>query len=230
MSKPSAEAGRMVVIVDDHPIFRRGLREVVAAAPGFCVTGEAADGLAAVEQIRSLKPDLALLDIDLPGLGGLQVARAVGAFTRVIMLTLHAEENMFNAAMDAGARGYVLKENAIQDVVLALNAVAGGGMYMSHSISQYLIRRDQRVSALREKKTGLNRLTPTERCVLRLVAENKTNKQIAADLFISHRTVEAHRAHIIAKLELHGSRSLLQFAFEHKSALLAGDTLPSGSQ
>jgi DNA-binding NarL/FixJ family response regulator len=216
------ESKTTVFIVDDHPIFRRGLRDVIEADCNYRVVGEAEDGATALAQIKVTKPRLALLDIDIPKMNGLQVARELRSIrppVAVIMLTLHAEENMFNAAMDAGAHGYILKENAVQDVILALKAVSSGGLYLSHSISGYLIRRNHKISALQEKKTGLQQLTATERRVLRLVAENMTNKQIGQELFISHRTVEAHRAHILAKLELQGNRALFQFALEHRGEL-----------
>ena len=135
------------------------------------------------------------------------------------MLTMHAEESTFNAAMDAGALGYILKEDALELVLLGLKAVAAGTIYLSPKIAGWVLRRQQRASALKESKTGLLTLTPTERRVLQLVAENKTNKEIASQLFISHRTVETHRSKICEKLELQGAHKLLQFAIEHRSEL-----------
>src|SRR5262249_55470158 len=137
----------------------------------------------------------------------------------VIVLTMSSEEGTFNAVMDAGAQGYVLKENAAGDVLIGLQAVAAGGVFISPSVAGFLTRRLQRVSALKEEKRGLGSLTPTERRILRLVAENKTNKEIGRQLFISHRTVETHRSHICEKLELSGNRALLKFAFDHKSEI-----------
>ena len=114
-------------------------------------------------------------------------------------------------------RGDLVKENAVSDVLAGLKAVAAGGVFLSPSVAQFLVRRHHRASVLTEQKKGLAALTPTERRILRLVAENKTNKEIAGDLFISHRTVETHRSHICEKLELSGNHALLAFAFEHKS-------------
>ncbi len=125
--------------------------------------------------------------------GGLPLVRALCDIkppVAVIVLTMQSEESTFNAAMDAGAQGYILKENAAEDAVLGLKTVAGGGVYLSPSIAGYLLKCTRRALALGEQKAGLNSLTPTERQVLRLVAENKTNKEIGAELCMSHRTVE----------------------------------------
>ena len=211
-----------IVIVDDHPIFRRGLKEIIESDNQFVVSGEADDGESAIQQIKALKPDVAVVDLHLPKTSGLHVLRATRAFAHppvIIVLTMQADEGTFNAAMDAGAQGYMLKENAVNDVLAGLKAVAAGGVFISPSVAQFLVRRHQRASALKEQKKGLAALTPTERRILRLVAENKTNKEIGRELFISHRTVETHRSHICEKLELSGNRALLAFAFEHKSEI-----------
>ena len=211
-----------IVIVDDHPIFRRGLKEIIEADRQFLVAGEAGDGEIALQQIKTLRPDVVVVDLHLPRMDGLQLVRAVRSLAHppaVIVLTMHGEEGTFNEAMDGGAQGYILKDNAIADVVVGLKVVASGGVFISPSVAQFLSRRHQRASALKEEKKGLATLTPTERRVLRLVAENKTNKEIGRELFISHRTVETHRSHICEKLELSGNRALLKFAFEHKSEI-----------
>jgi DNA-binding NarL/FixJ family response regulator len=162
------------------------------------------------------------VDLNLPGINGLEVVRAVGGLPHppiIVVLTMHADEGTFSAVMDAGAQGYLVKENAASDVLAGLKAVAAGGIFISPSVAKFLVRRHQRVSALKEQKKGLAALTPTERRILRLVAENKTNKEIGSVLFISHRTVETHRSHICEKLDLSGNHALLAFAFEHKSDL-----------
>ena len=213
---------KRIVIVDDHPIFRRGLKEIIESDARYIVAGESGDGQTAFQQIKSLKPDVAVVDLNLPKISGLEVVRAVRALPQppiVLVLTMQADEGTFNAAMDAGAQGYMLKENAVSDVLAGLKAVAAGGIFISPSVAQFLVRRHQRTSALKEQKKGLAALTPTERRILRLVAENKTNKEIARELFISHRTVETHRSHICEKLELSGNRALLAFAFEHRSEI-----------
>ncbi len=209
-----------VYLVEDHPIFRQGLRQTLQAEPAFKVVGEAADGETALKEIRSLRPDIAIVDIELPHLDGLGLARTLRSLqppVSVLVLTMHKSEGMVNAALDCAVSGYVLKENAVAEVVNALKAIAAGQVYLCPAVSGFLLRRRQRVETLRRQKPGIDRLTPMERQVLKLVAENQTSRQIADRLFISTRTVETHRANICAKLCLHGSHPLLQFALEHKS-------------
>ena len=211
-----------VVIVDDHPLFRSGLRQVIADDPDFDIVGETGDGVVALQLIQETKPDVAVLDVDLPGLSGLEIARKLKTKRLpvcVIMLTMHKEEEIVNHALDIGVNGFVLKENASEEILKAITAVAEGGHYLSSSISGYLVRRRTRAESLAAKKPGLDDLTKAERRILKLIAEKKTSRQIATELFISPRTVEAHRANICAKLELTGSHSLLQFALENRSAI-----------
>jgi len=211
-----------VLIVDDHPLFRQGLRQVVEADPRFELVGEAGDGTRALHLIHETKPDVAVLDVNLPGLSGLEIARKLQSeqqSTKVIILTMYKEEETFNRALDFGARGFVLKENAVEDIRHALAAVGAGEHYLSPSISGYLVRRRDRAESLVTEKPGLDDLTKAERRILKLIAAKKTSREIAAELFISPRTVEAHRANICTKLELHGSHSLLQFALENRSAI-----------
>jgi len=216
-------AGRTkVLIVDDHPLFRSGLRQVIAADARFDLVGEAGDGETALKFILEQKPDIAVLDVNLPGLSGLEIARKLQAKknpTRIIILTMHKEEEMINRALDSGVGGFVLKENAVEDILDAIAAVADGGHYLSPSVSGFLVRRRNRAESLAAQKPGLDDLTKAERRILKLIADKKTSKEIAAELFISPRTVEAHRANISTKLELSGSHSLLQFALENRSSL-----------
>jgi len=222
-SFPVAVAGRIkVLIVDDHPLFRQGLRQLVESDGRFELAGEAGDGLTALRLIHQQKPDIALLDVNLPGMSGLEVARQLQSKkvpTRVVILTMFKEEETFNRALDLGVLGFVLKENAVQDILDSLAAVARGEHYLSPTISSYLVRRRGRAEALASRQPGLDDLTKAERRILKLIAEKKTSRVIAAELFISPRTVEAHRANICTKLDLHGSHSLMQFALEHRSAL-----------
>jgi DNA-binding NarL/FixJ family response regulator len=211
-----------VLIVDDHPLFRNGLRQVIQSDARFELVGEAAEGLAAWQSILEKTPDVAVLDINLPGLTGLEVARKIHdqkLRTRVIILTMFKEEALINRALDLGVNGFVLKENAVEDIVNAIVTAAQGGHYLSPAVSGCLVRRRNRAEALAAHKPGLEELTKAERRILKLIAEKKTSREIAAELFISPRTVEAHRANICGKLELHGSHSLLQFALEHRSSL-----------
>jgi DNA-binding NarL/FixJ family response regulator len=211
-----------VLIVDDHPLFRKGLSQVIRDEGGFELAGEAGDGETALRLIQDKKPDVAVLDINLPGMNGLEIARqlqAAHSSTRVIILTMHKEEELCNRALDNGAMGFVLKENAVEEIVKAITAVAEGEHYLSPSISCYLVRRRHRTEALAKEKPGLDDLTKAELRVLKLISTNKTSRQIAAELFISPRTVEAHRANICSKLGLRGSHRLLQFALENRSVL-----------
>lgn len=211
-----------VLIVDDHPLFRSGLRQVIAGDPRFELAGETGDGGIALKFIQEKKPDVAILDVNLPGLSGLEIAQKLHSkrsHTRLIILTMHKEEEIFNRALNLGVKGFILKENAVEEIVKAIKAVAEGEHYLSSSISGYLVRRHNRAEALAAKTPGLDDLTKAERRILKLIAGKKTSREIGAELFISPRTVEAHRANIIAKLELQGSHSLLQFALEHRSSI-----------
>jgi DNA-binding NarL/FixJ family response regulator len=211
-----------VLIVDDHPLFRSGLKQVITEDSRFELVGETGDGEAALQLIQEKKPDIAVLDVNLPGLSGLEIARKLQIKrlpTRVIMLTMHKDEETCNRALDIGAKGFVLKENAVEEILKAIAAVAEGEHYLSSTISGYLIRRRNRAESLTAQKPGLDDLTKAERRILKLIAEKKTSREIGTELFISPRTVEAHRANICAKLELTGSHSLLQFALENRSAI-----------
>lgn len=211
-----------VAIIDDHPLFRQGLRQLLARDPAYVCVGEAGDGRAALELLARERPEVAVLDINLPDGSGLAVAREVGDRkipTRLVVLTMCNDEETFNRAMDLGVLGYVLKENAVTDIVESLRAVARGRHYLSPSISHFLMQRRGRAKALASHRPGLEDLTKAERRVLQLVAQNKTSREIATELFVSPRTIETHRANICAKLGLRGSHRLLQFSLENRSAL-----------
>ena len=133
---------------------------------------------------------------------------------------MHRDEDLFNEALDLGAKGFVLKDSALDDIVECIKAVAADRYYASHSLTTFLINRSRRAISLTEKQPSINDLTPTERRVLKLIAENLTSKEIGDQLFISPRTVEKHRANICKKLNLHGSHTLFKFAVLNKSKLL----------
>ncbi len=222
LGKIILKAPTKVLIVDDHPLFRSGLRQVITSDSRFELAGEAGDGTAAMQLIEEKKPDVAILDVNLPGQSGLEIARTIREKklkTRVIILSMHKEEEMINRALDFGVLGFVPKENASENILEAIEAVAAGEHYLSPEVSGHLVRRRHRAEKLASQKPGLEDLTKAERRVLKLVAEKKTSREIATELFISPRTVEAHRANIGAKLELRGSHSLLQFALENRSLL-----------
>ena len=211
-----------VLIADDHPIFRRGLCQVIESDPQLRIVAEAENGAAALDLISSIKPDIAVLDINMPIVGGFGVVRGLadrGLKVAIIMLTMYEDEEVFNAAMNLGVRGYVLKDSAISEIVGGIKAVAMGHHYITPKLTGSLIERDRRKSKQVGEAVGLQRLTPTERRVLRLLADYKTSKEIAAELGIHARTVDNHRTNICQKLNLHGSHTLLKFALEHKSEL-----------
>ncbi|HMX30214.1 MAG TPA: response regulator transcription factor [Blastocatellia bacterium] len=213
-----------IVIADDHPIYREGLRRVIERDATLRVVAEAGDGEEAVTQIEACRPDVAVLDLDMPKLDGFGVARRLVERrlpAATIFLTMHKDEDAFNEAMNLGAKGYVIKDSAVTDIVLAIRAVAAGEDFISPQLSGYLLRRARRSAELTARKPSLNDLTSAERRVLRLIAENKTTKEIAAELFVSPRTVDHHRANICAKLDLHGINALLKFAIAHQSQLVS---------
>jgi len=211
-----------ILIADDHPIFRRGLRLVIEADPALKVVAEAEDGASALARIRELQPDVAVLDIDMPPPDGLAVARAVREqrwSVETVFLTMHRDEALFNAALDAGVRGFVVKDGAANEIVGCIKSVAAGQCFFSPTLSDHLLARRDRADALVKQTPSINDLTASERRVLRLIAESKSNKGIAAELFISVRTVEHHRSNICSKLGLTGKNALLTFALTHKSEL-----------
>ena len=211
-----------ILIADDHPIFRQGLRQLFASVAGMTVVSEAGDGRAALAEIEAHKPDVAVLDVNMPDLDGFAVARAVKEKhlpIGLIFLTMHNDEDLLNEALDLGVKGYVLKDSAVTELIGAVRAVLSGEHFISPALSKHLINRRSRADTLERSKPGLKDLTPTERRILPLIADNKTSREIADELFISVRTVENHRSNICQKLELHGAHALLKFALEKKSEL-----------
>jgi DNA-binding NarL/FixJ family response regulator len=211
-----------IIIADDHPVLRSGLRHIIEWDKECTIIGEAGNGEDALAIIEEKRPDVALLDITMPKMTGLQVAKIIqerGLTTKLAILTMSADELVFNEAMDLGVLGYVLKENAASEILNSIKTVAGGNYYISPSISGILIRRTQKREAALNTIPGLADLTPMEIRILKLVAGNMTSKEIANDLCISYKTVESHRTNISKKLNLSGNNALLRFALEHKSLL-----------
>ena len=213
-----------VLIADDHPVFRHGLHQVVAAQPDMQVIDAVGDGAAALEAIRLATPDVALLDVRMPKLGGFEVAQqaiAEALRTRLMFLTMHAEPVMFERAMAIGVRGYVLKDAALSEIVQATRTVASGRTYLSPALSEYLLERSfpSRRAVTSPAGSPFAALSERERQILRLIAESKTSKEIADGLGLHYRTVENQRAAMSQKLGLQGSHALVKFAFEHKMQL-----------
>ncbi len=211
-----------ILIADDHPIVRQGLRQTIEEDNRMRVIAEVDDGQKAVEAVENHSPRVTILDIDMPVMNGFDAARAIrnkGLSTEIIFLTVHKDEDLFNQAIDLGAKGFVLKDSALTDIIECIKTVAASEHYASHSLTSFLINRSRRAIGLTEKQPSIKDLTPTERNVLKLIAENLTTKAIGERLFISPRTVEKHRENICQKLSLQGSHSLLKFALSHKSEL-----------
>ena len=178
-----------IIIADDHPIFRGGLRQVIDNEQKFQVVAEASDGETALNLIEEQNPDIVIFDVNMPKMTGFVAAKELRRKNQdceIIFLTMHGEEAMFNKAMDLGAKGYVLKDSASVDIVNCLQAVANGQNFTSPAITTYLFKR---VTGNSNKTNSVEDLTPTERIILRLIAEYKTSREIADELSISYRTV-----------------------------------------
>ncbi len=211
-----------VLIADDHPIFRAGLRQVIERDPRITVAAEADDGQAALDALPGCGADVALLDVDMPVMDGFQVTQAIREkrlAVDVIILTMHKDERFLNAALDLGVKGYLIKDSAAADVITCIKTVVEGREFISPQLTGLLLKRVRRAASLVEHSPGFESLSPAERRVLRLVGEYKTSKEIADVLCLSVRTVEFHRARICEKLELKGAHALIKFAVEHRSHL-----------
>jgi DNA-binding NarL/FixJ family response regulator len=211
-----------VIIADDHPLMRKGLRLSIDEDHDLKVVGEAADGEMALSLITGLQPNVALLDIEMPKLDGLGVAREMikrGLKTEIIFLTFHSNQDLFRSAMDIGSKGYILKDSAVQEVVAGIRAVASGRPYLSSAITADLLQK--RDEPEKSSQALTSNLTPTERRIMQLIANGKTSKEIGAELSIHYRTVENHRTNICRKLELEGegANALLRFALQNKITL-----------
>jgi len=211
-----------IVMADDHPIVRQGLRKIIETDKNLLIVAEAGDGQAALDSIEAHRPQVAVLDIDMPGMDGFAVVREMQRrriATEVVFLTMLDEEETFQAAMDLNVRGYVLKDSAADEIVSAIKSVAKNRPFLSPAMSAMLLNRRRRADELEKDQPGLHLLTPTERRVLKLIADDKTSKEIGEELFVSYRTIEGHRANISRKLNLSGSLALVKFASANKSEL-----------
>ncbi len=210
-----------IIVADDHPIFRHGLIQVIEKEFGFRVAADAEDGQTALELIKTHLPNVAVLDLDMPEMDGFAVADEVRKLklpVKIVILTMHKDELHFNQAIDLGVSGYVIKDGAAHEVINCIKTVKSGNAYFSPVLSTFLLNRGRR-AANAQTEFGLGDLTPTERRVLFLLSELKTSREIAAELFISPRTVDNHRANICSKLDLQGSHALTKFALQHKGEL-----------
>jgi two-component system response regulator NreC len=204
-----------ILVADDHTIIRSGLRMLLERQLGFAVVGEAADGRQAVEMARGLRPDVAMLDIAMPNLNGIEAARQICAElpkTRIVILSVHSDEAYVLKALKAGARGYLLKDSAESDIINAVRVVGAGKAFFSPEISRLLVEDYVRQLQHRGMDDSYELLTTREREILQLLAEGKANKDIAAMFNLSVYTVETHRSHILQKLNLHSLAELILYA------------------
>ena len=202
-----------ILVADDHPIVRQGLRHTIEAEDGLEIVCEAGDGEETLAAVRKFQPQIVILDIDLPKLDGFQVMDAMREQkieSRVIFLTVHREESFLRKALSLGAAGYVLKDCAVTDILAAIRAASEGLPFISPAMTTYLLKAQSATG-----KENLESLTPAERRVLRLIAQYKTTQEIAETLCVSPRTIESHRATITHKLGLRGSHSLMRYALQH---------------
>jgi DNA-binding NarL/FixJ family response regulator len=207
-----------ILIADDHDLVRRGLRAVLESQSGWKVCAEASDGQQAVEEARKHKPDVAVLDISMPELNGIEAARRIRKElprTQVIIVTVHEEDELARELLQLGVLGYLLKSDADKDLVPAVQAVSQGKPFLTPKVSQAVLEgylQPQRATSRAPK----SRLTPREREIVQLLAEGRSNKEVADRLNISVKTAETHRANIMRKLQLASFSELVRYAIRNK--------------
>lgn len=206
-----------ILIIDDHPVFRQGLKTVVERDSRFKVVGEAGDGREGLRMIRELKPDLVVVDISLPDENGIQLIREIQKASSgppIIVVSVHSRIDYIVEALQAGARGYVVKESTSERLLQGLETVARGQYFLDSSVSQQVARKlmDFPLNEAKITDAAYGTLTRREQEIMRLLAEGFSPKEIAEKLFISSKTVENHRANIMKKLDLHSTLELVRFA------------------
>jgi len=202
-----------VVLADDHTLVRAGIRALLEKLPDVHVVAEASDGREAVHLVTTTQPDVVLMDIAMPGLNGLEATRRlVKEFPaiRVLILSMHKNEEYVWQALRAGAVGYLLKDADLAELALAITAVTRGETYLSPPISKHVIR--EYVQRVGGEETGLEQLTPRQREILQLIAEGHTTKMIAQRLGLSVKTVETHRVQMMERLDIHDIAGLVRYA------------------
>ena len=211
-----------IIIADDHPLFLSGVRRELESIASYKILAETGDGTEALQLINDYNPDIAILDFEMPGLNGLDIASKLvekNCDTGIILLTMHRDKKIFYKALDSGIRGYVLKDDAVINIIKAIDNVIAGKHYISDDLYEFLIDK-AKVKTEKQKIIELiSSLTVTEKKVLSLVAELKSNQEIAGTMFISKRTVENHKVNITSKLNLNSSRNLLKFSLQNKDLL-----------
>jgi len=204
-----------ILLADDHTVVRKGLRLLLESQPGLNVVAEAADGRAAVSLAEQDRPDVVVMDVAMPTLNGIEAARQITAKlpqVAVVFLSMHSDESYVLKALKAGARGYLLKDSAEHDLIQAVHAVTQGKSFFSPAISKMMVEDYMRELQERQIEDSYELLTTREREVLQLLAEGKSNKEVAAVLNLSLYTVETHRGNILQKLSLHSGAELILYA------------------
>ena len=199
-----------VLLADDHAVVRQGFRMILAAQPDMEIVGEAGNGREAIELAASLRPDIVVMDVAMPELNGIEATRRLASLiprARVVALSMHKDSVYVREILRAGARGYLLKDSGAADLVAAIRAVASGESYLSPAVSNAVLDDYRRIAT-----NPIDLLTSREREVLQMLAEGKTNKEIAGVLNLSVYTVDAHRGRIMEKLNLHSIGELVRFA------------------
>lgn len=202
-----------ILLADDHEIVRRGLRAILAARPEWEICAEATNGRQALEQAKQLRPDLVIMDIAMPELNGLNAARQILKElpqTEILILTVHEPEPLVRAVLDAGAHGFILKSDASRDLITAVDALLKHKVSFTNRVSELMLQGYLKTSEVNYSDDV--RLTPREQEIVQLLAEGKSNKEAATLLQIGVRTVETHRRHIMAKLNLHNLGELVRYA------------------
>ncbi|MBL9132242.1 MAG: response regulator transcription factor [Verrucomicrobiaceae bacterium] len=211
----NTENVKRVVLVDDHPIMRHGLAQLIRAEGGLDVCGEAGSAREGLETVGKLKPDLAVIDLTLPDKNGLELVkdiRAAHPATQCLVLSMHEEALYGERSLRAGARGYVMKEEAADHLITAIHKVLSGGLYVSETLNARML--EQMTASTRARATGIDSLTDRELEILELIGKGVATKNIAAQLSISARTVEAHRAHVKEKLGVTDGAALVRHAVQ----------------